>query len=264
MSRGPDEQNQPTTVAGLTVLGTLGPEGQIVEQAEFEEVEEDRPTVLLTGARTALGRLLRTAWADSYHLVELDGEPGGPDDGEPVDLATWNESWPSYFEGVDVVVHLDGAHDPNASWSELIGPELDSTANVLNAAGLAGVQRLVYASDWRVMEGHLSTASRPLTEVLCPLPTSPYGASKLAGERIGRAASSAFEMEFLALRLGGRPDLPGPPGSQPLSDSDLVALLTAAVEMEMADVDFLVIHAVPGWPMDQALERLGFRPHVAG
>jgi hypothetical protein len=76
---------------------------------------------------------------------------------------------------------------------------------------------------------------------------------------MGKAAAAAFELEFVVLRLGARPGAEGGPvGSGVLSEGDLVALFTAAVEMNLPDSDYLVIHAVPGWPGEKAGELLGF------
>lgn len=243
-------------------------------EEEGDEAFEDEPrTVLITGACGNLGMKLRVAWADLYDLVLLDAV-APPHDPEviKVDLSELEDDWITYFHGVDTVVHLAGNPDEFATWEELEGPNLDVLANVLHAAALAGVERFIFASSNHVMGGYRELDMR-ITPDLPPRPDSPYGATKLMGERLGRSMARAFDMTFISLRLGwvqpgvNRPDtLPDDwARAMWLSNGDLARLFEAAVEAELPDRDFVVVNGMSNnrgtrWDLDATAELLGFDP----
>ncbi len=76
----------------------------------------------------------------------------------------------------------------------------NGTANILEAARLAGgkVERILFASSAAVYGAPVRT---PMDEAHPLHPISPYGASKLAGERLGFAYRSAYGTPFTAMRI---------------------------------------------------------------
>jgi len=71
------------------------------------------------------------------------------------------------------------------------------TFTVFDAARLAGVRRVVYASSAAVYgeNEHL-----PLSETFAPIPVSPYGLDKLYTEHLGALYQSLYGQQMLALR----------------------------------------------------------------
>lgn len=246
-----------------------------VVEPDDDRVEEDRRVVLITGAAGNIGRKLRAAWSDQHDLVLIDRHaPADGDEVHAVDLASWDDEWPALFEGVDAVVHLAANPDEFAEWADLVGPNIDAMINVLNAAALAGVGRFIFASSNHAMGGYRHDGStHPITEDLPPKPDGPYGGTKLMGERLGRAFAAAFQMEFVALRIGwNQRDGINRPETLPsewdrgiwLSDDDQVRLFTAAVEAELPEADFVVVNgtsrnAGSRWTQERAREVLGYR-----
>lgn len=258
-----------------------------VVEPDDDRSDDDRRVVLITGAAGNVGRKLRAAWSDHYDLVLLDrAAPPGDPDLVAVDLSHWDDDWPALFEGVDCVVHLAANPDEFAEWADLVAPNLDAMINVLNAAALAGVDRFVFASSNHAMGGYRHDGStHPITEDLPPKPDGPYGGTKLMGERLGRAFAAAFDLEFIALRIGWNQRGPtNTPDTLPsewdrhiwLSDADQVRLFTAAVEADLPDADFLVINGTSQntgsrWTQDRARALLGYeanddagRPRASG
>ncbi len=103
-------------------------------------------------------------------------------------------------QGVDYVVHLAAlgsvprsvadpttTHDVNAT----------GTLNVLNAARLTGVKRVVYASSSSV---YGDTPVLPKHEDMTPMPLSPYAVSKLTGEYYCKVFYKVYGLETVALR----------------------------------------------------------------
>ena len=104
------------------------------------------------------------------------------------------------LDGVDAVVHLAGEPGVPASWgtsfTTYVERNIVATQRLLEAATVADVRRLVYASSSSVY----GPEDRPLVETAVPRPLSPYGASKLAGEVLVGAYAQQRGLPTVALR----------------------------------------------------------------
>ena len=108
---------------------------------------------------------------------------------------------------------------------------------------------------------------------LTPMPDGPYAITKLVGERLGRSLARAFDLTFIALRLGWIQEGKNRPETLPhewarlmwLSNADLIQLFDCAVEAEIEDRSFVLVNGmsrnrgVP-WDLSGAAELLGFLP----
>jgi hypothetical protein len=105
------------------------------------------------------------------------------------------------------------------------------------------------------------------------MPDGPYAVTKLVGERIGRSLGRAFDMTFIALRLGHIQEGPNRHETLPdlwarqmwLSNADLVRLFDCAVEAEIDDRSYVVVNGMSRnhgmrWDLSEAAELLGFLP----
>ncbi len=102
---------------------------------------------------------------------------------------------------VDLVYHLGAnASVPRSVQDPVYDFECNSlgTFNVLEACRRADVDRVVYASSAAVYGEPEYT---PIDENHPLHPISPYGASKLAGEKMGFAYHKVYGLRFLALRI---------------------------------------------------------------
>jgi len=122
----------------------------------------------------------------SYRFVE--GDVTRPDDVEGV------------VDGVDTIYHQAAQAGVRRSvevprqYDEV---NVDGTLNVLDAARQADVGRVVYASSSSV---YGESAAPPFHEDHPTRPVSPYGASKLAGERYVMAYDAVYDLPAVALR----------------------------------------------------------------
>jgi NAD+ dependent glucose-6-phosphate dehydrogenase len=237
-------------------------------------IEEEPRTVLITGACGNIGRKLRAAWADVYDLVLID-KTADEDDSDVIvaDLAILDEDWITHFHGVDTVVHLAANGNESAPWEELIAPNLDALANVFHAAALAGVERVIFASSNHVMGDYRHLGDGPITVDMTPMPDGPYGVTKLVGERLGRSLARAFDLTFIAIRIGWVQEGKNRPETMPndwdrqmwLSNADLISLFDCAVESEIEDRVFVLVNGMSRnhgmrWDLSDAAELLGFLP----
>jgi UDP-glucuronate 4-epimerase len=107
------------------------------------------------------------------------------------------------LEGVDVVFHLAALPGVRRSWGERFADYLTcnvlATQRLLEACGVVEVPRLVFASSSSV---YGQTDSKPSRETDPLSPSSPYGVSKLAAERLclAYATRPAAATTVIALR----------------------------------------------------------------
>ena len=114
----------------------------------------------------------------------------------------------------DIVFHLAGQPGVRASWSdgfrEYVDRNILSTQRLLEASRPADLSRFVFASSSSV---YGNAAEYPCAESVLPRPFSPYGVSKLAGERLCVAYAENFALPTVSLRYftvygpGQRPDM---------------------------------------------------------
>jgi len=105
----------------------------------------------------------------------------------------------SLFAGCEVVFHL--AADPRLPLSienPLLTHEINvtGTLNVLEAARLAGVKKVVFSSSCAIY----GDQTLPIKESGLPQPKSPYGLHKLIGEKYMKLYADLFGLETVSLR----------------------------------------------------------------
>ena len=240
-----------------------------------------REVVLITGATGSIGTKLRRHFASLglYTVRSLCINPKHEAGVCNADLSVYDDAWVRQFAGVDTVIHLAGDPSVAASWESVQRLNIDLTLNVFHAARHHQVRRIVYASSNWVMSGYRSGTQR-LTTALPPWPVNPYGASKLFGERAGRALAEQDGISFIAFRIGycqhAEGNRPGPHmldgiwGQQMwLSDRDLCQGFERAVTVK--GIRFAVLNLMsenPGmrWDIEETRRALGYAPedgHVA-
>jgi len=110
------------------------------------------------------------------------------------------EAMKKAFSGVDAVIHLAAFTDVALSMTDpalCFEQNITGTVNVLEAARIAGVDRVVCASS----NAAVGESDTPVDETVCPKPISPYGVAKLCGESLCRTYAASFNMNTTALRF---------------------------------------------------------------
>jgi NAD+ dependent glucose-6-phosphate dehydrogenase len=149
--------------------------------------------ILVTGAAGHLGSKL------AAHLLTLGHDVSGLDRtaaSAPVpihaaDLSRFDADWTKLLMGLDAIVHLAADRSPEARWDSVTPHNIDAVLNLFEAARIAGVPRIVFASSNWVLGGYRFQRARLGAQTL-PDPVNAYGVSKLVGERIG-AHYAAFQ-----------------------------------------------------------------------
>jgi nucleoside-diphosphate-sugar epimerase len=172
--------------------------------------------VLVTGLSGRIGGALLKHLGTAYELRGLNRRsvPGVP--GHPADIADMDAIRPA-FEGIDAVVHLAALADGSAPLDAILRHNVVGTHNVFEAARLAGVRRLIFASSGATVAGwerempyralvagqYDGLSHWPLITHETPVrPTGLYGASKVWGEALARHYADAHGLSMICLRIG--------------------------------------------------------------
>jgi len=229
--------------------------------------------LVITGTRGNLGGKLAKALRSSYRLRCLDLLGG--EDCIAADLSSYDDAWIRQFDGADTILHFAGEPRPTAPWALVQRANMVATANVLRAARVHGVRRVIFASTNQVMGGY-RFAQGPVTTAMPPAPLNPYAVSKLFCEEAGRAFADETGISFIGFRIGNiQPgiNLPRPGmgiglwGQQMwLSNQDFIDGIQAAIDAAAApELSFAILNLVsnnPGmrWDLTETTRILGFTP----
>lgn len=253
----------------------------------------DRPRrVLVTGADGVIGGVIRRHLAERQQLSYLTRRPSAfaTHVGDIGDLASIAPA----FEGMDAVVHLAAAASVDDPWERILTNNIVGTRNVFEAARMANVRRVVFASSNHTVGMYEVDGSPEIYDLEdarvydAAVPTradSHYGVSKIFGEALGRLYADRFGMDVICLRIGavlknddpttataGRPFEPLPVltleqarkrlGAVWLSHRDCAQLIQRALD---AKVNWAVVYGISNnprqmWDLASARELLGYEP----
>jgi nucleoside-diphosphate-sugar epimerase len=198
------------------------------------------------------------------------------------------------FKGADAVVHLAGSAAVDSSWDDVLQNNIIGLRNVFEAARLAGVKRVVFASSNHAV-GTFETANAPhIWEIDDPrqidhtseiMPDSYYGVSKAYGEAMARYYVDHHGLQAVCLRIGGatgtespnapenlwKPERDEAPGIRTerarwravwLSNDDCVHLIERSID---ANVAWALVYGISDnprklWDIEHAREVLGYNP----
>ena len=208
--------------------------------------------VVVTGAAGRIGRTVSAALGERWQLHPTDRSSAveGVDgtDGVAVLDVTDLEACRAAFAGADAVVHLAADPSPDATFDELLAPNLVGVHVVARAAADAGVRRLVLASSLHAVSAVPRAVQRRVDDQ--PRPANLYGATKAWAEAVGAMTAATTATSVVALRIGYFHLEPPPPDGDLqertawLSPRDAAELVRAAVEADLpTGIDgFVVAH----------------------
>ena len=239
--------------------------------------------VLITGMSGLIGGLLRDRLqrVGGYELAALNRRPVEGVACFQADISDLDAIRPA-FSGRDVVVHL-AAQVRDEPFGSLVATNLVGTYNVYEAARLAGVKRVIFASSgattkgWEDVPPYDAIAQRrfqdlpdtwPMITPDMVRPRGTYGASKVWGEALGRHFSDAHGLSVLCVRIGAVSEgvTPGQrePSSNFLSHRDVADILHRCIDAPdhlMYDIFFATSRNRYGYrDLEHSRDILGFVP----
>jgi uronate dehydrogenase len=190
-------------------------------------------SVLMSGAAGKIGSSLRRSLAGCFRTLRLsDIRPVtalGPGEEEMRADLRDIDGLVAAMQGVNHVLHFGGI-PTEASWDEIAAHNLTGTFNVFEAARIAGVRRVIFASSNHAVGFY--RADRDIYVDDAPRPDSRYGLSKVAGEAIARLYFDKHGIESAMLRIGSFREKPLVPRELAtwLSPADLARLVLCCLE----------------------------------
>ena len=205
--------------------------------------------ILITGMSGLIGGILRRhlEGVGEYRLRALNRSSVEGVDSFQGDIVDLDAIKPA-FQDQDIVVHL-AAYLGGKDWEGQLNGNIIGTYNVFEAARLAGVTRVVYASSGNTIRGFEDIAPydaiaagrfESVPEDFPKItheqvrPADIYGAAKVFGEALARHFSEEYGMSMLGVRIGGVR-----PGNRPtlirersiyLSHGDVASVLTSCID----------------------------------
>jgi uronate dehydrogenase len=193
------------------------------------------PRILMTGAAGGVGTRLRKLLPGIYPDLILS------DLTKPADLAA-NEKFiaadladfaqvKTMVDGVDGIIHL-GGFSVEGPWETILNANIIGAYNLFEAARLAGVKRIVFASSNHAV-GFYPRGETIDTHALVR-PDTRYGVSKAFGEALGSLYAFKYNLGVLCIRIGnvGEEPLDQRRLSIWLKTEDLVSLIRIGLERE--------------------------------
>jgi uronate dehydrogenase len=223
-------------------------------------------TILLTGASGRIGRCLRYALRDEYRLILYNRSTiddlgpyetlvrGDITEGAAIELAA---------RGADVIVDMAGVSDVQSFRDSLLPTNILGTYNVFEAARMAGVPRVVYASTHQVVGFY--PAKEVIDETASCRPGSMYAVTKCFAEAMGRLYVDKAGMQVICLRLGLFQDRPSDERHLAvwISPGDMARLVRCAIEA--SGIQFEIVFGISNntrrwWDLSRAKKVLGYEP----
>jgi NAD+ dependent glucose-6-phosphate dehydrogenase len=241
--------------------------------------------VLLTGAGGRVGQAILCGLGETHDWRLLDREPLSDDCLPPgvtaadvcVGDVTDRETVAAAMEGVGAVIHLAGDPRPEAPWNSVLTNNIDGTQTVFEAAVAAGVEKVAFASSNHAVSAYETDERTPgiyrvdddyrLDGTELPRPGNLYGASKAAGETLGRYYHDADGLSVVCVRIGnlteGHPPRNYERGQAMwLSHRDCAHLFDRCLR---ADYEYEIVYGISDnerkyYSIERAKEVLGYDP----
>ena len=231
--------------------------------------------VLLTGASGGIGTRLRKLLRPLYPELILS-DIRAPDDlasGETfiqADLADAS-AVQAMMQGIDGIVHL-GGYSVEGPWDSILNANIIGAYNVFEAARLARVQRIVFASSNHAVGFYPRSQTIGIDEHV--LPDSRYGVSKVFGEALAALYAYKHGVGALCIRIGNVDDRPVDERRLAiwLKPDDLVSLIRIGLERPglVYEVVYGMSDNARAWWDNTRAHELGYKPqgraedHVEG
>ena len=150
----------------------------------------------------------------------------------------------SAMAGIDCVVHMAGVpvEPETEAWDKVLPANIVGVHNLFEAARLAGVKRVIFASSHHAVGFH--RRGHPMAASVAPRPDSYYGVSKVFGEAMGRMYADKFGLQVASLRIGAYRPEPSDPRhlSVWVSPRDMIELVRCCIEA--ADFTYVTVWGV--------------------
>jgi uronate dehydrogenase len=217
--------------------------------------------ILLTTLRQQLGQ--------QYHFRCFDCHATKDAEDEVIANITNFEAILQAMSDIDAVIHLAANPDINQSWEDVYYGSISGTVNVLEAARLSGIKKIIYASTCHVFSTHDLEKGRFLNSSTPLQPDSYYGIGKACGEMLGHFFTQKYGLSVICLRIGWFKEQSHQENYHEqlmrylCTPRDLAQLVQKSLETE--NLRFQIFYAVSAntqrcWDISNAQTLIGYHP----
>jgi UDP-glucose 4-epimerase len=141
---------------------------------------------------------------------------------------------------IDRVIHLAASMGEEVQRQPHSGARLNvlGTMNVLEAARLESISRVVYGSSGSVYLGSLNKGMKKIDETIPLNPPSLYAATKASSELLGRCYAQGFGFEFVCVRYVGGLYGPSPVVLKSTREQAIGAMVRAAIKGQATSIQW--------------------------
>lgn len=174
---------------------------------------------------------------------------------------------PDMFNSTDVVVHLAGIANPDATFDQVLNANIIGTKNVFDAAVNAGCKKVILASSAQTIEGYNEDIQ--VNKNMPVRPKNLYGVSKSFGEALGAYYAFNKKISVICLRIGAYEfpqdftEMNSRDLSAYLHPDDFNQLLEKCIETD--NINYEIFNAISNnrykrLDISDAIQKLGFEP----
>ena len=165
-----------------------------------------RKRVLVTGSAGRLGRAAVRGVKEAGHFVRgLDLHPSPVVDESYQGSIMDPNLLAQAMAGIDTLIHLAATPDDDDFHTKLLPNNIAALYEIMEAARLAGVKRLILASSGQVVWWQRFKGPLPIRADATPSPRGWYAATKMFAESAGRSFAHVYGMSVVLARLGWCP-----------------------------------------------------------
>jgi uronate dehydrogenase len=220
--------------------------------------------ILMTGAAGGVAALIRPLMRAKYRL-RLSDRTSIADvaTGEEVVMADLGdlEAVRGAVAGVDGILHL-GGYALETAWDTIHQANIIGAYNLFEAARLAGVKRVVFASTNHVVGFY--RRDQTIGDDVTVRPDTRYGLSKAFGEAVGSLYADKYGAEVMSIRIGNVAERPSDIRrlSIWISPRDFVQLV--GIGLDRPGIRHEIVYGMSdnkrAWWDNSNAHRLGYRP----
>lgn len=182
--------------------------------------QKNKTKVAVTGATGSIGRqLVYTLSAHGYELIlfgrdyhRLEHLNNKKSHSFTIVKTDYGEKLVQQLKGMHAIIHLAGnaGYHRDKTLSDFLQGNVSVTQMLFSAAAINGIRNIVFASTRSVYDPKVNKL--PFNEYEDCSPTTAYGVSKLACEKIALYYNAAFDMRIKCLRIAQVVDVHPRPG----------------------------------------------------
>lgn len=159
--------------------------------------------VVITGSKGCIGTILKEGLSDFFDLYLIDIKEKNENHAFNVDISRQYKKIVSILKNKDVILHLAWDFLEDFPKETIDYKNKLMVDNIYKAAAESGVKRIIMASSVHANDYSSAKTEKKISSEENPWPDSPYGASKIYMEALGKYFSKRHKLEVICVRFGG-------------------------------------------------------------